>query len=1204
MRSLIAVAIVAVLSYCVLVTPSHAGFPAGFFTEEVAPGATFSQPIGLAFATDGRVFVAEKRGRVYIIEDGIKLATPFIDISGEVLNQHDRGLLGITLDPNFDVTGHVYLLYTVDHAGGDNDLDTYGRLTRYTASAGNPNVADLSTRLVLVGQDWGSAFPNCDRSHAIGSVRFGSDGTLLASCGDAALFTTVDDGGHYPDCFGPGRFDPNEDIGAFRSQYLASLAGKIIRVDPVTGHGLPSNPYWTGDPDDNESKVWVYGLRNPYRFMVRQNGATDPALGQPGTLYIGDVGWATWEELNIARTSGLNFGWPCYEGVNQHNGYQNANPAHTDCSTIETPPNPGPLTAPDVEWVHPDANSVISGGFNEGLRYPAQYQDSYFHCDYVRQWVREVELDAAEQVVNVSDFATNVGSIVSYEYNPFTQYFYFCNIGSGQVLRLRHTGEPQNLAPVANASANPTSGNVPLDVDFSSVGSFDPDQDPMTFNWEFGDGATSSAANPSHTYLTSGAFSVTLTVTDDSGATGFYPLTITAGNTPPTATIVTPAQAASFPVGAQVTLQGSATDPDEPSSNLSTLWEVSLIHDDHLHPNEFASTQNPATWTVQNHGTPGELFYFQVEFIVTDSGGLADTTRHYVFVDNVVPPPGQMLGELPSTSVAQSSTDFGGEPNRARDGDTNGDYFDNSVTHTNWETTPWWEADMVGTFFVDEIRVWNRTDCCSAPLTDFYVFVSDDAFTSQDLDATRNQPGVGTYFVSGEGGRPSVVAVGRTARHVRVQLSDQDVLTLAEVQIVAGTPGSTPVNLSLDPAATASQSTTDYGGDASRAIDGDTNGNFFGGSVSHTAWEANPIWEIDLGAVHPLGDVTLFNRTDCCTHALGDFYLFVSDVPFTSQDLDETRNQPGVSKWYVASEVPGSLETAVNRTGRYVRVQRASSGVLTIAECQVWSGSGGQPPINRCVSGLATTSQSSTDFGGDSIRGCDGDTNGNFFGGSVTHTGWDLNAWWEVDLGEAGAIDDIVVWNRTDCCDDILQNFYVFVSDAPFTSQDLNTTRNQPGVTEFYFLDPVVESVSIPVGGTGRYVRVQLNYQAVLTLAEVQVWADPQAATGNGAEQTGLGDSAQTAPPRLHFGMPAPNPFRTTTTIDYALPEAATVKIGIYDLHGRLVRQLVDRAEGAGTGQARWDGNFEGGAPASSGIYWLRMELGDQLQTRKLLLVR
>jgi glucose/arabinose dehydrogenase len=230
--------------------------------------------------------VGEKGGVVWVIENGVQLPEPFIDLSWDVLNHHDRGLLGLVLDPDFINNGHVYFLYTFDwnQAGDTQRTDIPGRLVRYTASAGNSNVADIATRTVLLGASFSDAIPACYFSHAPGALRFGTDGTLLVAAGDGASYNQVDSGGLYPDCFGPGKLDPTQDIGAFRAQWIGSYSGKILRLDPATGLGLPSNPFYTGDPAAVESKVWAYGLRSPYRFCVRADGSSNPVDGNPGTL--------------------------------------------------------------------------------------------------------------------------------------------------------------------------------------------------------------------------------------------------------------------------------------------------------------------------------------------------------------------------------------------------------------------------------------------------------------------------------------------------------------------------------------------------------------------------------------------------------------------------------------------------------------------------------------------------------------------------------------------------------------------------------------------------------------------------------------------------------------------------------------------------------------------------------------------------------
>jgi alpha-L-fucosidase len=138
-------------------------------------------------------------------------------------------------------------------------------------------------------------------------------------------------------------------------------------------------------------------------------------------------------------------------------------------------------------------------------------------------------------------------------------------------------------------------------------------------------------------------------------------------------------------------------------------------------------------------------------------------------------------------AATQKSLAWGGTPDRAVDGDVNGAYFDGSVTHTaeDGSAEPWWQVDLGADVPIQEIAVWNRTDCCSERLSDYHVLVSDQPFTSDSLSETLAQPGVTAFHEQGTAGRPSSVAVGDSGRYVRVQLAGNAPLSLAEVEVLA-----------------------------------------------------------------------------------------------------------------------------------------------------------------------------------------------------------------------------------------------------------------------------------------------------------------------------------------------------------------------------------------------------------------------------------
>ena len=321
--------------------------------ENIASG--WSEPIGTTFMPDGRALVWERGGRVWIVNpNGTKNTEPFIDIHDEVGGWRDYGLMSVVLHPNFASNGWVYLMYVVDRhhldfAGTPSynpNTDTYfaatiGRITRFTAiAAQNFNKVDLTTRLVLLGESATTGVPIVHQSHGLGSLAFGQDGTLLATMGDAASYNQTDVGGQVTDGYvndglARGILRAKDNVGAFRAQIVDGYNGKVLRLDPTTGDGVSSNPFSDAkSPRAPRSRVWAMGLRNPFRMQILpESGSHDPAEGNPGTLYIGDVGWSEWEDLQTCTGPGQNFGWPIFEGLTHRADYFVASPFNVDAPT-------------------------------------------------------------------------------------------------------------------------------------------------------------------------------------------------------------------------------------------------------------------------------------------------------------------------------------------------------------------------------------------------------------------------------------------------------------------------------------------------------------------------------------------------------------------------------------------------------------------------------------------------------------------------------------------------------------------------------------------------------------------------------------------------------------------------------------------------------------------------------------------------------
>ncbi|MEO8069500.1 MAG: PKD domain-containing protein [Flavobacteriales bacterium] len=314
--------------------------PSGFNDALVMNG--FTAPVGFTFDANGRMYVWEKAGRVWIVQNGVKLSPALLDISEEVGDWRDHGFLGFTLDPDFLTNGRMYMLYTVDrhhlmnygtgtgiYNAGTNQYyaATIMRITRYTAIGPNFNTVDYSSRFVLLGETRKTGVPLLHESHSTGQLVFGADGTLMATVGDGASYNATDVGNDGATYFSQALTDsiirPAENVGAMRSQLLNCHNGKLLRLDPNTGNGVPSNPYYDPlQPRAPKSRVWAMGLRNPFRMTRRPgSGSTNPADGNPGVFYIGDVGWGTWEDLQVSTDPGQNFGWPIFEGLENNTSY-------------------------------------------------------------------------------------------------------------------------------------------------------------------------------------------------------------------------------------------------------------------------------------------------------------------------------------------------------------------------------------------------------------------------------------------------------------------------------------------------------------------------------------------------------------------------------------------------------------------------------------------------------------------------------------------------------------------------------------------------------------------------------------------------------------------------------------------------------------------------------------------------------------------
>jgi glucose/arabinose dehydrogenase len=233
------------------------------FTRNVSyiTGLSAATAFAQAPDPDGRIFVSQQGGAMRVVKNGLLLATPFMTLT--VDSTGERGLLGVTFDPNFANNSFVYAYYTVPGASAHN------RISRFTA---NGDVMLAASELPLV------ELPNLSSAtnHNGGGMHFGADGKLYVSVG--------------------------ENANGANSQSLSNVLGKLLRFN-ADGSIPADNPFFNTTTGQARA-IWAYGLRNPFTFAV-----------QPGTgrIHINDVGESTWEEINVG-VPGANYGWPITEG--------------------------------------------------------------------------------------------------------------------------------------------------------------------------------------------------------------------------------------------------------------------------------------------------------------------------------------------------------------------------------------------------------------------------------------------------------------------------------------------------------------------------------------------------------------------------------------------------------------------------------------------------------------------------------------------------------------------------------------------------------------------------------------------------------------------------------------------------------------------------------------------------------------------------
>jgi putative heme-binding domain-containing protein len=246
--------------------------PAGFTFARVAGGITGAT--ALAVAGDGRVFVCEQAGALRVVKEGVLLPEPFLTLA--VDSTWERGLIGVTLDPRFDVNGFVYVTYVAARPF------PHHRVGRFTARG---DVAEpASERVLWEGDDQRKLGGKIPAGHQGGALHFGADGMLYIAIG--------------------------EQTAGEPAQRLDTFQGKLLRIGP--DGTIPADNPFSDVAEGKYRAIWALGLRNPFTFAVQPGS---------GRILINDVGQNRWEEINEG-VAGANYGWPAVEGASNQPPYR------------------------------------------------------------------------------------------------------------------------------------------------------------------------------------------------------------------------------------------------------------------------------------------------------------------------------------------------------------------------------------------------------------------------------------------------------------------------------------------------------------------------------------------------------------------------------------------------------------------------------------------------------------------------------------------------------------------------------------------------------------------------------------------------------------------------------------------------------------------------------------------------------------------
>ncbi|MGC7100804.1 PQQ-dependent sugar dehydrogenase [Amycolatopsis lurida] len=646
---------------------AHAVNPADFQQVELARGvAEMGEPMSLAVLPDRSVLHTARNGTLRRTT-----AAGVTSVIGTlpVYTHDEEGLQGVGVDPGFSSNRFVYLYYAppLSTPGGDapengTDFSAWNgvnRLSRFTLNAD----FTLNTASQVTVLDVPTSRGMC--CHVGGDIDFDAAGNLYLSTGDDSNpfasdgYTPIDE-----------RANRNPAYDAQRSAASTNdLRGKVLRikVNANGSYSIPAGNLFAPGTAGTRPEIYAMGLRNPFRFGV------DKATG---AIYLGDYGPDAGTASNSRGpggqvefnriTSAGNYGWPYCTGKNTtaeaYVDYTfpsgpSGNRFNCAAPVNNSPRNTGLTNLPAARpaWINYDNCSFAAFGCGSEspmggvvyrhdpanpstVKFPAALDGHVIAAEFGRRWLKVIDVNADGSPGQINDFPWKGTQVMDTAFGPDGALYvldYGTGWGSGNAESALYRIEYNpagNQAPTARAAADRTSGLAPLTVKFSSAGSSDPEGGALTYHWNFGDGTTSSSANPSHTYTGNGQRTAALTVTDAGGRTATANVIITVGNTAPTVTLNTPPNGTLFNFGDSVPYTITASDPEDGTIDCSRVKLTYILgHDDHGHE---ITSRTGCSGTLQipadgEHDTAANLFaVFDAEYTDQGANGQPSLTTH------------------------------------------------------------------------------------------------------------------------------------------------------------------------------------------------------------------------------------------------------------------------------------------------------------------------------------------------------------------------------------------------------------------------------------------------------------------------------------------------------------------------------------------------------------------------------------------------